>query len=333
MATISEIAAAAGVGVTTVSRYLNHHPYISADKKARIEAAIKTLGYTPSAAATSLRAQATGNIGVLVSRVTNPFFAGLFDAIERTLHAHGYQVMISQTYDDPDAEGRFLNQLKSRELDGVILASVEAPARVAAVAKAFPGRVVVVNADVQIPNAKSLVLPHYQATRDALDYLFAQGHRHFAYMTGGAIKSARHGQSRTQAFFDFMQARGLPVEPAWLFEQVHTATEGQTLGRQIAALAPAKRPDAIFTNSDEVAVGVVDSLVAANIAVPDDIAVMGYDDQPFAPFARVPLTTVHQPVAEMAQVATDLLLAGLGRGEPAVAPEPLTLTLKIRQSA
>ncbi len=73
MATISEIAAAAGVGVTTVSRYLNHHPYISADKKARIEAAIKTLGYTPSAAATSLRAQATGNIGVLVSRVTNPF--------------------------------------------------------------------------------------------------------------------------------------------------------------------------------------------------------------------------------------------------------------------
>ena len=208
MATISEIAAAAGVGVTTVSRYLNHHPYISADKKARIEAAIKTLGYTPSAAATSLRAQATGNIGVLVSRVTNPFFAGLFDAIERTLHAHGYQVMISQTYDDPDAEERFLNQLKSRELDGVILASVEAPARVAAVAKAFPGRVVVVNADVQIPNAKSLVLPHYQATRDALDYLFAQGHRRFAYMTGGAIKSARHGQSRTQAFFDFMQARG-----------------------------------------------------------------------------------------------------------------------------
>ncbi|OAU82679.1 LacI family transcriptional regulator, partial [Lacticaseibacillus rhamnosus] len=246
---------------------------------------------------------------------------------------HGYQVMISQTYDDPDAEGRFLNQLKSRELDGVILASVEAPARVAAVAKAFPGRVVVVNADVQIPNAKSLVLPHYQATRDALDYLFAQGHRHFAYMTGGAIKSARHGQSRTQAFFDFMQARGLPVEPAWLFEQVHSATEGQTLGRQIAALAPAKRPDAIFTNSDEVAVGVVDSLVAANIAVPDDMAVMGYDDQPFAPFARVPLTTVHQPVAEMAQVATDLLLAGLGRGEPAATLEPLTLTLKIRQSA
>ena len=333
MATISEIAAAAGVGVTTVSRYLNHHPYISADKKARIEAAIKTLGYTPSAAATSLRAQATGNIGVLVSRVTNPFFAGLFDAIERTLHAHGYQVMISQTYDDPDAEGRFLNQLKSRELDGVILASVEAPARVAAVAKAFPGRVVVVNADVQIPNAKSLVLPHYQATRDALDYLFAQGHRHFAYMTGGAIKSARHSQSRTQAFFDFMQARGLPVEPAWLFEQVHSATEGQTLGRQIAALAPAKRPDAIFTNSDEVAVGVVDSLVAANIAVPDDMAVMGYDDQPFAPFARVPLTTVHQPVAEMALVATDLLLAGLGRGEPAATLEPLTLTLKIRQSA
>ena len=177
MATISEIAKAAGVGVTTVSRYLNHHPYISAEKRTRIEKAIHQLGYTPSAAATSLRAQATGNIGVLVSRVTNPFFAGLFDAIERELHAHGYQVMITQTYDDPEAEERFLKQLKSRELDGVILASVEAPDRVAAVAKAFPGRVVVVNADVQIPGATSLVLPHYQATRDALDYLFNQGHR------------------------------------------------------------------------------------------------------------------------------------------------------------
>ncbi|WP_424320428.1 LacI family DNA-binding transcriptional regulator [Lacticaseibacillus chiayiensis] len=333
MATIREIATAAGVGVTTVSRYLNHHPYISADKKARIEAAIQTLGYTPSAAATSLRAQATGNIGVLVSRVTNPFFAGLFDAIERTLHEQGYQVMISQTYDDPDAEERFLDQLKSRKLDGIILASVEAPERVAAVAKAFPGRVVVVNADVQIPHATSLVLPHYQATRDALDYLYEKGHRRFAYVTGGAIQSARHGRSRTQAFFDFMEAHALAVEPTLLFDQVHTAAEGQVIGKQLAALTPAKRPDAIFTNSDEVAVGVLDSLLAADLKVPNDIAVMGYDDQPFAPFARVPLTTVHQPVIEMAEVATDMLLRGLGRGDHKKDPATLALSLKIRQSA
>lgn len=177
------------------------------------------------------------------------------------------------------------------------------------------------------------MLPQVLDTRDALDYSFATGLRHFAYMTGGAIQSARHGTSRTTAFFDFMTARGLPVEPAWLFEQVHSDTEGTTLGRTIAALAPDKRPDEFFTNTDEVAVGVVDSLVAEYIAVPDDMAVMGYDDQPFAPFARVPLTTVQLPVAEMAQVDTDLSLAGLGRGEPAATLEPLTLTLKNWTSA
>lgn len=333
MATISEIAKAAGVGVTTVSRYLNHHPYISAEKRTRIEKAIHQLGYTPSAAATSLRAQATGNIGVLVSRVTNPFFAGLFDAIERELHAHGYQVMITQTYDDPEAEERFLKQLKSRELDGVILASVEAPDRVTAVAKAFPGRVVVVNADVQIPGATSLVLPHYQATRDALDYLFNQGHRRFAYVSGGTISGAHHGQSRTQAFLDFMQAHQLLMAQDLLFGQIHTAKEGQAVGKQLASLAPNVRPDAVFTNSDEVAVGVIDSLLAADVKVPDDIAVMGYDDQPFAPFAKIPLTTVHQPVASMAAAATHELLKGLGRQVAQDTQPTLHLSLKIRQSA
>ena len=144
----------------------------------------------------------------------------------------------------------------------------------------------VVNADVQIPGATSLVLPHYQATRDALDYLFNQGHRRFAYVSGGTISGAHHGQSRTQAFLDFMQAHQLLVARDLLFGQIHTAKEGQAVGKQLASLAPNVRPDAVLPTPDEVAVGVIDSLLAADVKVPDDIAVMGYDDQPFAPLLK-----------------------------------------------
>lgn len=116
MATIKEIAKKAGVGVGTVSRYLNDHPYVSEDKRKKIQAAIDELDYTPSAIATQLRSQSTKNIGVLVSRLANPFFAELFDAIERKLNLYGYQVLVSQTHDDSAAEQRFLDQLKTIKL-------------------------------------------------------------------------------------------------------------------------------------------------------------------------------------------------------------------------
>lgn len=332
MTTINEIAKRAGVGVGTVSRYLNNNPHLSDEKRDKIATAIKELHYTPSAIATQLRVQATKNIGFLVSRIANPFFSALFDAVELELNAHGYQVMVAQTHTDAAAEQRFLSQLRSRQLDGVILASVENASYVADVAKEFPDQLILLNEQIDDSEVHTIVLDHYQATLDALAYLFDQGHRKIAYATGGDFPSQHHGQSRTLAYQDFLAQHQLPLNEQLIFSKQHTLQDGLALGQHLTSLPEAERPDAIFANSDEVATGLIQALLTNDIKVPDQLAVIGYDDQPMAAFTRVPLTTIHQPIAEMAHAAVAQLLAGLNH-EPRPALPSLQLPLVIRESA
>lgn len=200
MATISEIAKAAGVGVGTVSRYLNHRDTVSAAKQKQIQTAIEQLHYTPNAIASQLRAQSTNNIGVLVSRISNPFFAQLFDALERELHRYGFQVMVMRTHDDPEAERRFLDQLKQQQVDGVILASVENSDLLAQLAPTYAKQMVLLNEESLQVALPTVSLNHYQATWDALNYLYDQGHRRISYATGGTIQvhiMAGHGRKPT----------------------------------------------------------------------------------------------------------------------------------------
>ncbi|MEL5941129.1 LacI family DNA-binding transcriptional regulator, partial [Tetragenococcus halophilus] len=125
MATIKDVASKANLSVSTVSRYLNHHPYISDDKKQRIKAAMKELDYTPSSIATQLRSKKGNTIGILVSRITNPFFSYLVDAIEKEAKKNHYNVLIMQTYDDEKSEMNMLELLKQQVVSGLIMCSVE----------------------------------------------------------------------------------------------------------------------------------------------------------------------------------------------------------------
>ncbi|PMD67924.1 LacI family DNA-binding transcriptional regulator [Companilactobacillus nuruki] len=334
MATIKEIAKKAGVGVGTVSRYLNNHPYVSDDKRIKIKKAIDELNYTPSAIATQLRSNSTKNIGVLVSRFANPFFAELFDAIERKLNQFGYQVLVSQTHDDSAAEQRFLDQLKNKQVDGVILASVENHQLVEKFAKSYPNKIVLLNEENKDNNIPSIVLNHYQATMNGLEYLYQKGHRNFSYITGGDYDNKHHGYSRTKAFQDFLKTHQLSINNKWVFSQQHTALDGQKIAQDLM-IDSRKLPDAVFTNSDEVAIGLINELQKNGIHVPKDIAIVGYDDQPFARFAEVPLTTIRQPINAMANKAVDILLKNLTDSniDENITEQDLKLKLIIRKSA
>lgn len=332
--TISEIAKKAGVGVGTVSRYLNNQPHVSESKKDRIKEAIEELDYTPSAIAAQLRSKSTKNIGFLVSRISNPFLANLFDMCETRLNELGYQVFVTQTHDDSSAEQRFLEKLKTHQVDGVIMASVENESLVADMAKDYADKIVVVNEHIDNSNLKCVVLDHYQATYDALQYLYGNGKRHIAYATGGEYKGLSHGQSRTKAYKDFCQCHQLKAVTEHIFTKVHTIDDGILMGEQIRELSVKTRPDAVFTNSDEVAIGLIDSLRKQHIKVPEDIAVIGYDDQPMAQFSVIPLTTIQQPVQEMADLAITLLMQGLtSNNQTQQENKKLALRLIVRASA
>lgn len=309
MTTISEIAKEANLGTTTVSRYLNNQPYVSKEKRQRIEAAIKKLDYTPNTVAKQLRTHKTNQIGVLVSRITNPFFAQLIDGIERLLHKYGYSVMVMQTYDDPEVEQHFLGMLDSHEVDAIMLASIEKADQIIKTAKKYPGKVILVNEDIPELRPNSIILDHYDAVKTGLRYLFNKGYKRISYVTGGSFTSSDHGSTRTQAFLDFMQEHNLTIKADWIFEGYHTIDDGFKLANNILNLK--QKPEVVFTNSDEVALGLIVNLQKHNIKIPNNIAVMGYDDQPLSKYAAVPITTIHQPVDDLARAAVHKLLDNL----------------------
>ncbi|MBI5972980.1 LacI family DNA-binding transcriptional regulator [Staphylococcus caledonicus] len=309
MATIKDVAQKAGLSVSTVSRFLNNHPYISDVKKKKIQEAMIDLDYVPNSAATQLRSNKSFALGVIVSRITNPYFAYLIDAIENTIRTTPYHTLIMQTYDDKDEELRLLNMLKQKHIDGVIMGSLEND--ISVVEKYTKYGPIVLSADKTVQSNKVMVVhtDQRQATYEAIQYLINKGHSTIAYCTGGNYFASRHGRSRNLGFRDAMNDNGLEIKREWIFNNAHTLEDGEKIGK---ILWQSKRlPDAIFAGSDEVASGIIQVMTNYNINIPDDIAIMGYDNQPFSKLLKIPLTTVNQPVNEIGRQLTEFLLSVL----------------------
>lgn len=331
---INEIAKLAGVGTGTVSRYINHKPHVSIDKQRRIQAVIDEFDYVPSAIATQLRTQSTGTIGLLVSRITNPFFATLFDHVERKLSSLGYQVIVAQTHDDPESEKRFLMQLQSKKVDGILMASIENISTIKKLGREFQNKIVLLNESFFDTGLGTIKLNHYQGTWDGLSHLYNLGRKKIAYATGGVFDTVKHhGSDRNKAYKDFCSTHDIEMNKRIIFENQHTIQDGVSIAKKLLQYNKSEIPDSIFTNSDEVAIGLINELKRNGMEVPLDLSVVGYDDQPMAEFAEVPLTTIRQPVSEMADMAVKMLLSGLRDERIEEQVQTLNLKLIVRKSA
>ncbi|WP_207942471.1 hypothetical protein DOK78_000896 [Enterococcus sp. DIV2402] len=308
MATIKDVAKRANLSVSTVSRYLNNHPYVSEERKKRIKEAMEELNYTPSSIATQLRSKKGTMVGILVSRITNPFFSYLVDAIEKQAKQQGYNVLIMQTYDDQTAEMKMLEMLKQQVITGLIMCSVEGDFKVIESYQEH-GPIVFCNEKISEANIPSVVTNQSQATYEAIQFLIQKGYHKIAYCTGGTLTTKGHGKERTQGFERALLENSLPFKKEWVFQQVHTIADGRKVAQQLITLPKEQRPDAIFTNSDEVAMGVLESFKDGGYNIPEDIAIMGFDNQPVTSLLSVPLTTIEQPVEALGVEATKLLIS------------------------
>lgn len=331
MVNIKEIAQKAGVGTTTVSRYLNDSPHISEKTRAKIIQAIQDLDYVPNTAAKRLRTNKTSQIGVVVSRITNPFFATLFDNIERLLNRYGYEVSIMQTYDDKVIERKILDKLKNRSFDGLLMASIEDRDYVKEMLCEYGKQIVLVNEKITGFEANSIFVDQYHVVREALTYLNDNYGPQIAYVTGSInFDASNHGNMRNKAYKDFAEHTGIRLDTTTIFENAHSIEDGKKIVDSLRKLD--KMPRSIFSNSDEVATGIIARCTDFNINVPADLAVMGFDDQPFAPYILVPLTTVHQPIFEMANNAVKCLLDRLDVSNDLTEMD-LNLKMVIRKSS
>lgn len=171
------------------------------------------------------------------------------------------------------------------------------------------------------------------ASFEATDYLIKKGYQKIAYCTGGTLTRGGHGNSRTEGFERALSTHQLSMKIDWIFKQVHTIEDGKQVADKLLSLPEDHCPDAVFTSSDEVASGILERYLEKGKRVPEDLAIMGFDNQPFTGMLAVPLTTIAQPVEALGKESTNWLIAKMEEKDYQLDETELALKLIIRKSA
>jgi LacI family transcriptional regulator len=300
--TQQDVARVAGVSGATVSRALAGDASISAPVRRRVQAVSAQLGYRPNRIARALRRRASQTVGIVVPRLSNPFFPVLVEAIERSLHAAGFGLLLGDSQDDVATEAERIEALVSRQVDGLMVVPCNIADSAGAIARAVEATAV-----VQVDRAVSdlardrIGVDSEVGIRLAVDHLRAGGRENVVFV--GAAATIPAARERLHGFEQAMSAVGR--EPQALLGDF--SLEWGTLAAR-RLVEDAQRCDAIVCGNDLIAFGVIRALGNAGLRVPDDIAVVGFDDIAFASVADPPLTTVRQPVEELATGAVRLLM-------------------------
>jgi len=302
---MKDVAALAGVSVGTVSNVLNSSARVSESTTKRVLAAIDQLGWVPNESARQLRTGYSQAIGLVVLDVANPFFADVVLGAENVLYGHGYSVYIGNSDQQPEREERLLRQFEQQKVRGVLLASVGSA--VEAAARLRRSGIPVVMVDRARENDSCAVgCDDVEGGRLAVSHLIDMGHRNIAFVGGPLsltqVRDRRIGAETALA--ELGDAYQLLLMPT----SAMASRPGVAAAAEIAALPKDQRPTAVFAANDLLAIGLLQGFVAAGLRVPDDIALIGYDDIEFAASSAVPLSSVHQPRTEIGERAATLLI-------------------------
>lgn len=302
---IKDVAREARVSIGTVSNVINRPDVVGEDTRARVRAVIGRLGYVRSESARQLRGGRSRILGLLVLDLGNPFFVELARGAERAAHKAGVGVMVCDSGGSPDHEAEYLALFAEQRVRGVLVSPADPTGADLDVLRRQDIPFVVVDRHLPDAGACSVSVDDVEGGRIAVAHLLAAGHRSVAYVSGpGHLKQM---QDRRKGSLDAIAEAGLPAS---VLREVLTEGLDVASGRDAAArvLGLPQRPTAVFCANDLIALGMLQALFAAGVQVPEDIALVGYDDIEFAAAAAVPLTSVRQPAASMGALAAELLL-------------------------
>jgi LacI family transcriptional regulator len=309
---LRDVAAEAGVSISTASRVLTGSGRCSPAARRAVEEAARRLSYQPNRIARALRARSTGSVGMIVPWLRNPFYAELVEAVDVFLEQVGLDLVLADARGLWEDEARRIHALVSRRVDGLIVVPTDEQASTRAVFEASQSIPVVQLAYQTGLSTDYVGLDNELGIRLVLDHLVELGANSVRFVSSTISSSA--GRVRLQAFWQGAEERSLHREEPILGR--FTANFGRRAVRQI--LDDGVMPDAIVCASDVVALGVIGELRAEGIAVPDDVMVTGFDDIVFAELCDPPLTTIHQPRRRLADATVSALVTRIGGGsEPA----------------
>jgi LacI family transcriptional regulator len=307
-----EVAAAAAVSVGTVSNVLNSPEKVAPATVARVQAAIDALGFVRNDAARQLKAGRSRSVGLVVLDVGNPFFTDIARAAEHRAAEHNLTVLLGTSDDDPRRERTYIDAFDEQRVFGLLVSPIGDDLRRLQVLRERGTPVVLVDRDGSGTPFDSVAVDDVAGARLAVSHLCEFGRRRLAFVSGPA--ELRQVRDRLRGARDAVA--GVPgVELEVIDTPALTVLEGRAVGEKLRDRPPRRRPDAVFCANDLLAIGVLQAFAfSGGLRVPEDIALVGYDDIDFAQSAVVPLTSVRQPTQAIGATAIDLLLAAAGGG-------------------
>ena len=299
--TIQDVAKAAGVSVSTVSRVLNGKVDVASETQDRIRSVIDDLGFTTNLAARSMRSHKKNLVGLIMPDIAYPFAIEVMKGVNRAIAESEFDLLVYTTGDVRKSgrafhEQKYVSLLTNSISDGVVI--------VAPVAGEFNIDAPIVSIDplASNPNYPAVHATNYQGSLDAMEYLLGLGHKRIGFISGRA--ELESSSRRLKGYRDALEKAGIPVDETLIASGDYTTATGESGARQLLALA--KPPTAIFASNDQMAMGVFQVAQELGIRIPDDLSVVGFDNIPESKYMG--LTTVDQFISEMGYVATQMLI-------------------------
>src|SRR5581483_636413 len=302
MVSIKEVAEAAGVTTATVSRVLSNGEHVRREVRERVMATVERLGYRPNRVARSLRSQQSNTIGLIVSDIRNPFFTSISRAVEDTAYEQGFSVFLCNTDENPEKEMMYLNLLRDENVAGAIFSPTRQTITNFSVSNLdYP--LVIIDRSMPHADVDAVLLDNIDAAYRLTTHLIENGYRRIAAICG---ETSSTGQERRMGYEKALKACGLTPQ-AELVKYVQPKIEAAytTTSKLLDLPQP---PDAIFTTNSLLATGALQAIRERQLTIPDDIALVSFDETTWTSLVQPPITLIAQPTDEIGKTAAELLL-------------------------
>lgn len=327
--TISDIAKMAGVSPATVSRVLTGKPGVKAPIREEVQRIIQEVGYKPNHLARSLTSGRIDIVGLILDDVRNPYFADVTYYIQRILGASGYLTMLFNSDNQPDKEVRYTQLCQQFGLAGLILVTATGNQELQQELIALQCPVVMVNRMITGFPCDYVIQDNFQAGYLAAQHLIKLGHSRIAYITGPLHSSSSH--QRYMGYLQALESSCIEKDDAYIFSGDLKMATGYELGKAYVADRD-KLPKAVIVGNDLMALGFMDACKEASVRIPEDLSVVGFDNILFSSLRGIELTTVSQPVIEMAELSVDYLIQRIQKPKMESQRAILEPTLIVRKS-
>jgi len=310
MANMTDVAKLANVSTATVSRVIQNPEAVKEKTRVKVLQAIEELNYQPNILARYFRRTETKTILVMVPSIMNNVFPQMIAGIDLVASQSGYKVLLGNTYQEPDKAYSYIEELKQKQVDGMILLTTRLDYQmISDLANDYP--VVLASDYIEGLTAPTVAIDNISSARDAVEHLLQLGHRRVGMITGPLdIPLSR---DRLKGYRQSLLEHDIAVESVLIQEGDHSFESGYNQMNKFLALD--KTPTAIFAANDSMAMGAIKAVKAHGLRVPEDVAVVGFDNIQFSEIFEPALTTMAQPLLEMGKRSMELLLKQI-KGEP-----------------